>query len=227
MQSSPTIAAGNVDPLGADADDDRLAAAQARGGRPRDNALRNPGIDAGTLNSKSGGFRRFSRRRFGRLNDSRLNLMVDAVIDAVVDAMLDQSPRRHQLALKVTITAPITISRNLKSLPIALDRLRLALAEPANDDVSRLPFAKTNLKAGRRGRDRIASLGRAMNVAKKEHRNGVTPLRIVRAQPFAQIGLAFVELQLDGFCRGIRQTLVEQHQFTQVGARDIEIAARE
>ena len=199
-------------------------------GRPRNDALRNPKVDASALDPKGGAVLRFSRpgRRLdsGRLNENRLDTMIDAMIELVIN----QLRRRRQMTLETIAGATFAaITGNLEGLPVAFDDIRLALGgriAPANGDVLRLPFAKTNLKAGRRGRDRIASLGRAMNVAKKEHRNGVTPLRIVRAQPFAQIGLAFVELQLDGFCRGIRQTLVEQHQFTQVGARDIEIAGR-
>jgi hypothetical protein len=77
-----------------------------------------------------------------------------------------------------------------------------------------------HLKTGRRRRDRIASLRRALRVAQHEHRNGVAPARIAATQGFAQIGLGVVEPQLDGFERSVHQALIEQHQLTQVAARN-------
>ena len=38
-------------------------------------------------------------------------------------------------------------------------------------------------------------------------------------QRFAQIGLGVVEPQLDGFERGVRQALINQHQLTQIMIR--------
>ena len=52
IRSSPAVGADNIDPLGAG--NERLATAQTRIWRPRNDALRNPGIDASTLKSKSG-----------------------------------------------------------------------------------------------------------------------------------------------------------------------------
>ncbi len=165
-------------------------------GRPRNDALRNPKVDASALDPKGGAVLRFSRpgrrRDSGRLNDNRLDTMIDAMIELVIN----QLRRRRQMTLETIAGATFAaITGNLESLPVALKRLRLTIfggIAPTDGDVLRLPFAKTNLKTGRRGRDRIASLRRAMNVAQKEHRNGVAPSRIVAMQSFVQIGLAIV-----------------------------------
>jgi hypothetical protein len=45
-------------------------------------------------------------------------------------------------------------------------------------------------------------------------------------QRFAQIGLGVVEPQLDGFERSVRQTLIGQHQRTQITARHIKLPRR-
>ena len=43
-------------------------------------------------------------------------------------------------------------------------------------------------------------------------------------QSFAQIGLGVVEPQLDGFERGVRQPLIEQHQLAQITGWNVELA---
>ena len=45
-------------------------------------------------------------------------------------------------------------------------------------------------------------------------------------QRFAQIGLGVVESQLDGFERGVRQALIDQHQLAQVTGWNVESARR-
>ena len=45
-------------------------------------------------------------------------------------------------------------------------------------------------------------------------------------QRFAQIGLGVVEPQFDGFERGVRQALIDQHQLTQITGWNAEGARR-
>ena len=45
-------------------------------------------------------------------------------------------------------------------------------------------------------------------------------------QRSAQIGLGVVEPQLDGFQRGLRQALIDQRQFAQITARNVESPRR-
>ena len=108
--------------------------------------------------------------------------------------VIDQHRRRRHFALEEIIAAPIGIgiigpiaalTRHDEPLPVALDllSLRIRLVGPLNDVIARRRLiAKPNLKTRRRGCGRIAPLRRAMRIAQKKHRNGVTPPRIVGMQ---------------------------------------------
>ncbi len=99
-------------------------------GRPRNDALRNPKVDASALDPKGGAVLRFSRPGCrldsGRLNDNRLDTMIDAMIELVIN----QLRRRCQMTLETIAGAMFAaITGNLESLPVALKRLRLRSSE--------------------------------------------------------------------------------------------------